>query len=124
MSFHWIVERVELEFENMSDQRINWHFNQFYYEYLGSSVTIPLPEEGNKYCLLARETISYEFDVPGLQMQLKPLRVPTTVRFGFSINYDNVPRLKVRTTKRVLDCNIITLAPVEFYVNIVEQDEC
>ena len=70
--------------------------------------------------------MNYGFDVPGLQIQLQILRVPTTVRFGFTVEYDNIPPLKVRHMKRIIECNIRTLRPADYDCdwNVIEQGEC
>jgi hypothetical protein len=87
---------------------------------------IPLPVGAGKYCLLAREANDYGFDVPGLQIQLHALRVPATIRFGFTIDYDNIPPVRVRCLRRILDFNIRRLwsGDCDWDVNIVEQLEC
>ena len=84
------------------------------------------PVGAGRYCLLARESLDYGFDVPGLQIQLQPLRVPTIIRFGFSVDYDNIPNLRVRHTRRILDCRVRGLwsGDYDWDVNIVEQVEC
>jgi hypothetical protein len=119
----WIIERIELGFENTGAERISWTLSEFFFEYQGVRTDVPLPAGAGKYCLLAREAIDYSFDVPGLQIQLKALRVPTTIRFGFSVEYDNIPPLKVRRTKRILDCNVRMLRPIDYDVDIIKQIE-
>ncbi len=120
----WIIERIELGFENTGAERISWTLKEFFFEYGGTRRDVPLPAAAGRYCLLAREAVDYGFDVPGLQIQVKPLGVPTTVRFGFSVEYDNVPPLKVRRMGRVIDCNIRNPRPTDPDWNIIEQREC
>ena len=67
--------------------------------------------------------MDYGFDVPGLQIRLHGPLAPTSIRFGFRVEYDKIPPLKVRRMKRVLDCSIRSLRPVDYNVTIVEQLE-
>jgi hypothetical protein len=85
---------------------------------------IPLPAGAGGYCLLPRETADYGFDVHGLQIQLQALHVPTIFRVGFNVEYDNVPPLNLRHMKRLLECSVRSLRPVDYDVNIIEQVEC
>ena len=39
----WIIERVELGFENTRAERISWTLAEFFFEYRGTNRTIPLP---------------------------------------------------------------------------------
>jgi len=122
----WIIERIDLGFENTGAERMSWTLADFFLEYQGTRKTIPPPVGAGRYCLLAREANDYGFDVRGLKIQLQPLRVPTTIRFGFTIDYDNVPPVRVRRMRRILDCNIRRLwsGDYDWDVNIVEQLEC
>jgi hypothetical protein len=119
----WNIERIELGFENTGGQRISWTFTELFFEYGGTRKDIPLPDGAGRFCLLARESVDYGFDMPGLQIQVQALR-RTTIRFGFSVEYDNVPPLKVRRMKRILDCGVRSLRPMDYEVNIIEQVEC
>jgi hypothetical protein len=64
------------------------------------------------------------FDVTGLEIQ-PSLGVLTTIRFGFTVAYDNIPPVNVRHTKRLLDCNVRRLwsGGCDWDVTIVEQLE-
>jgi hypothetical protein len=119
----WIIDRIELGFENMGDQRISWTITEFFYENGGGRSPIPLPAGAGRYCLLARYSADYGFDVPGLQIQLQAL-VPTIFRVRFGVEYDNIPPLNVRRVKRVLECSVRSLRPMDYEVNIIEQVEC
>jgi hypothetical protein len=120
----WIIDRIGLEFENMGDQRISWTITEFFYEKAGVKLAIPLPVGAGRYSLLARERVDYGFDVPGLEIQLQGPLVPTTFRVGFGAQYDNIPPLKIRHMRRLLECSVRSLAPLNCNVNIIEQREC
>jgi hypothetical protein len=122
----WIIERIELGFENTGAERICWTLPELFFDYQGTRRTIPLPAVAGRYCLVARASMDYGFDVPGLQIPLQPLRVPTTIRFGFTVEYDNIPPVNVRRIRRVLDCSIRRLWSGDYDCdfNIVEQLEC
>jgi hypothetical protein len=121
----WLIERIELGFENTGAQRLRWTIKDFFYEDRGIRTAIPLPAGAGKYSLPPREAMDYGFDVPGLQIQLQALRVPTTIRFGFTVEYDNIPPLNVRHMKRLIESNIRTLRPADYDCdwNVIEQDE-
>lgn len=65
----WIIDRISLGFENTGAERIGWRFEELFLEYQGPRTALTLPPEAGKYCLLARESIDYGFDVTGLEIQ-------------------------------------------------------
>jgi hypothetical protein len=117
----WVIERIELGFENTGAQRLRWTITEFFFEYGRTRTAIPLPVGAGKYGLPPRESMNYGFDVPGLQVG-----VPTNVRFGFTVEYDNIPPLNTRRMRRIIECRIRALWPADYDRdwNVIEQGEC
>lgn len=93
----WKIQKLYLIFRNISDRNIFYKFADLFLVYEGNKMTISLPSGAGGY-IQARQEISYGFSVKDIIIQ----NFPATLAVGFSIEYDNVPPIRERGTKRVI----------------------
>lgn len=114
----WTVERIELLFDNLGDRIISYKIAELFFVHEGNKTTIPLLQDAGGY-IHARQQISFGFDVKGLIVR----RFPAILEIGFIIEYDNVPPIKKRGTKRIIRYAFRSFAPMYWDSNLIAQDE-
>jgi hypothetical protein len=114
----YAINHLELVFNNLSDRMLKYTVVELYIEYLGSKIVVPTDLEAGTF-IHARQTMSYGFDVQGMNVT----QFPATFCIGFKVHYDNVPSLRRRSTRRVIDYKFLSFKPMNWTNLIREQEE-
>jgi hypothetical protein len=114
----WTVERIELLFENLGERIISYKITELFFEYDGNKMAIPMPIDSDAY-IHARQLIRHGFDVKELTVK----RFPAIFVIGLSVEYDNVPPIHKRVTKRIIKHTFNSFRPMDWSNTIIKQDE-
>lgn len=91
---------------------------ELFFELAGVRTSVPVLGQAGTY-VHARQPMSYGFDVQGLTA----VAFPVIVTVGFDIEYDNVPPIRCRGTKRVIRHTFNSFRPMNWSNLIIDQDE-
>jgi hypothetical protein len=112
------LERMELVFENLGERILNYKLAELFFSHEGARTAIPLAPTAGGY-IHARQQMTYGFDVKGFTFKTFPL----ILILGFRVEYDNVPPVRRRRTKRIIQYTFNSFKPMIWSNTILEQDE-
>jgi len=112
------IARMELNFENVGDRMIRYKITELFFEREDKKTVVPLGAEAVAF-VHARQSMSYGFDVTGFSVQ----KFPVVIIVGFKLNYDNVPAVRARGMRRVIENKFLSFVPMKWSNIIREQEE-
>lgn len=114
----WTVERIELLFQNLGERIISYKILELFWVYNDKKAIIALPPDSGGY-IHARQQVTYGFDINDLSVSV----FPVILLIGFRIEYDNVPPLLNRGTRRIIQYKFRSFRPMYWDADIIEKDE-
>ena len=114
----WTIERMDLRFYNFGDRTLSYKIKELFCEHNGIKIEAPLSENINK-CINAGQEITYTINISKLSFKM----FPVIIIIGFIVEYDNIPPIRKRGTKRILRYTFWSFRPVQRDIDIIEQDE-
>ena len=97
---------------------LKYTITDLFIEYAGKKTTIPL-NSGAVAFIPARQITSHEFDVDGP----KTVSTPITFAVAFSLIYDNIPSIRDRRMRRVIEFKFMSFRPMKWSSAIRDQEE-
>jgi hypothetical protein len=112
------MERFDIIFENLGDFLIKFNIVRLYIETIQNCWEIPLADETGGY-IHPRQIMQFGFDMANSNIGVLPI----IIKIGFVADYDNVPPLQNRTTKRVIQYTFRSVYPMICDNIIIDQSE-
>lgn len=113
------VTRMGLIFENRGDRMIRYRIDDVFLSFNGILAKADEKFMSTGSYVQAQSSMTYSFDVSDLVVS----GLPAKIEIGFSVEYDNVPPVRRRITRRKILYTLRSIRPVSFHSVIVDEAE-